>query len=472
MRTSRTDPSDSDDHNDDRDDGTDTVRRRASRKGSSFSLSGRKSSTRRRADSAATERGNGDGENDGRESEREKEKEKKEKGDKRRSIAGWGMSWGKSSGKNKEKFANLKGGGETDEEASDDDETRSHRSTRSTRSAPASAAKSPKIRASKSPAPAPPLSRSSSRKREIASASPKIGKRVVAMHDYTARADDELGFTSGQEIAVVNQVSDDWWMGSLGGKSGLFPVAYVRVLTPGAGTPTVPALPARPPAVSTTPKDEDDGYAGDTSRFHSRSSAPGAGAASESEDSDHPFGDHYLIAPRAADVGYGYGYAGMPNSQGFDADSMISAASDVESMDEERPVLARRERSPSPDAWDRERERERKEREGRNGSGRTTPSSWRATPILQQGGPPVLPARAPSVKKAPPPPPPRRPSSTMMTLSSASASGSSVNVGTGTPPIPARPHVSRSGSSVGKTQGQVLGASVGRRTEVTESPFD
>jgi hypothetical protein len=421
-----------------RDEGT--IRRKASRKGSSFSLPGRKQSSRHRADSTATERGD-DGERSGKEGDKDKK-------DKRRSL-GWTMSWGKS-GKGKDKLK------DSDDEDSDDD-AKSHRSARSTRSNGAAVTKSPKIKSSA----APSLPRKTSgRMREGTLTAPASGsRRAVALYDYTGTAEDELSFSQGQELSVINQLSDDWWLGSFGGRQGLFPVSYVRVL-PAGSVPSPPALPTRP-----TPSNNDNGSYG----FPTAS--PVQHVASESEDSDHPFGDHYLVGPRKPDAGFGYGYAGPPGN--FDGNSIlsgVSAASDTESGDDERPVLGRR--SPSPDAWDREREREREERErdAKSGGGGGTPSSWRATPMMQGGGGsagrPALPVRAMSMKKTPPPPPPpRRPSSTTTSLSSASAS--SVNVG-GTPVMPPRPGASRGGSV---SKGAGLGASVGRR-EVHESPFD
>jgi hypothetical protein len=440
LRTPRGAGDDASDSDEDRGRESGSTSRRPSRKGSSFSLPGRKSSARRRADSTATERGD-NGERDDKDGD--KDKDKKEK---RRSLAGWGMSWGKSSGKGKDKFSGLKDGSrESDEDSGDD--TRSHRSARSTRSNGTPATKSPKIKSSGGPT----LARMSSGRLRETTSSATGNKKVVALYDYAERAEDELSFSQGQEIVVLQEVSDDWWLGTFGGKQGVFPVAYVRVIS--VGTPAPPILPARPPAT----KDNGD-IAGKWLDFPT---SPAHRIASESEDSDHPFGDHYLVAPRQPDAGFGYGYTGVPG--GFDRDSIISgaSASDADSNDEERLVLGRR--SPSPDAWDREREREKAERAK---SGTSTPSSWRATPLVQGGTPPVLPVRTLSAKKTPPPPPPRKPSSATASLSSASAS--SVNVG-GTPPIPPRPAPSRSGSSY---KGAGLGASVGRAPEVHESPFD
>jgi hypothetical protein len=54
------------------------------------------------------------------------------------------------------------------------------------------------------------------------------GKKVVrALYDFTGST-DELSFKSGNEIIVLNEVLDDWWMGELDGQRGLFPMSYTE----------------------------------------------------------------------------------------------------------------------------------------------------------------------------------------------------------------------------------------------------
>ena len=49
---------------------------------------------------------------------------------------------------------------------------------------------------------------------------------VTARFSFDAEADDELSFRSGDVISIIHEASEDWWEGSLGGKSGIFPKNY------------------------------------------------------------------------------------------------------------------------------------------------------------------------------------------------------------------------------------------------------
>ena len=56
------------------------------------------------------------------------------------------------------------------------------------------------------------------------------GKKLVrALYDFTGST-DELAFNAGDEILVLNEVLDGWWMGELGGRKGLFPTSYTEVI--------------------------------------------------------------------------------------------------------------------------------------------------------------------------------------------------------------------------------------------------
>ncbi|KAJ3750816.1 hypothetical protein DFH05DRAFT_1518992 [Lentinula detonsa] len=66
------------------------------------------------------------------------------------------------------------------------------------------------------------------------------GKKVMrALYDFDGAA-DELSFKVGDEIIVINEVLDGWWMGELNGRQGLFPTPYTE------GVPAKPPLPTRP----------------------------------------------------------------------------------------------------------------------------------------------------------------------------------------------------------------------------------
>lgn len=50
--------------------------------------------------------------------------------------------------------------------------------------------------------------------------------RVKAMYDFSAEEKDELDFSSGDIIEVVDQSDPSWWKGRLRGRVGLFPSNY------------------------------------------------------------------------------------------------------------------------------------------------------------------------------------------------------------------------------------------------------
>ncbi|XP_060705267.1 GRB2-related adapter protein 2a [Hemiscyllium ocellatum] len=52
-------------------------------------------------------------------------------------------------------------------------------------------------------------------------------RRVQAMFDFTAEADDELEFKTGDIIEVLDNTDPSWWKGCLWGRIGLFPSNYV-----------------------------------------------------------------------------------------------------------------------------------------------------------------------------------------------------------------------------------------------------
>lgn len=54
-------------------------------------------------------------------------------------------------------------------------------------------------------------------------------KIVRAMYDFSGSS-DELSFKTGNEIVVINEVLDDWWLGELHGQQGLFPASYTQPL--------------------------------------------------------------------------------------------------------------------------------------------------------------------------------------------------------------------------------------------------
>jgi hypothetical protein len=56
-------------------------------------------------------------------------------------------------------------------------------------------------------------------------------KLVRALHDFTGSS-DELTFKAGDEITVIHEVLDDWWLGVLSnGRKGLFPSTYTETIS-------------------------------------------------------------------------------------------------------------------------------------------------------------------------------------------------------------------------------------------------
>ena len=66
----------------------------------------------------------------------------------------------------------------------------------------------------------------------IAAAKPAAKKEGLAKaeYDYTAESKDDLEFHFGDEIVLVERVNADWLRGTLRGKTGLFPAAFVTII--------------------------------------------------------------------------------------------------------------------------------------------------------------------------------------------------------------------------------------------------
>lgn len=134
----------------------------------------------------------------------------------RMSVAGWANSAVSSvRGKKKEKFASLQ----------DDD---SDHPQGSEGNSPVSLS--------------PSFTKALRRKSQTNDGTPKESSRILkppslqdkkvvrALYDFNGSS-DELTFKAGDEIVVINEVLDGWWMGLLDGKQGLFPTPYTEAVS-------------------------------------------------------------------------------------------------------------------------------------------------------------------------------------------------------------------------------------------------
>lgn len=51
------------------------------------------------------------------------------------------------------------------------------------------------------------------------------------MYDYTAANQDELSFSKGQLINILDKTNPDWWKGEANRVTGLLPTNYVKMTT-------------------------------------------------------------------------------------------------------------------------------------------------------------------------------------------------------------------------------------------------
>ena len=57
---------------------------------------------------------------------------------------------------------------------------------------------------------------------------PSQSQRVQALYDFEPQEEGELRMRKGDIVTVVEKVDQNWWKGTCGSHSGLFPAPYVK----------------------------------------------------------------------------------------------------------------------------------------------------------------------------------------------------------------------------------------------------
>ena len=61
---------------------------------------------------------------------------------------------------------------------------------------------------------------------------PPVMPSCQALYDFDAESPGELSFKEGDTINLKTKIDDNWYEGTLNGRTGYFPVTYVSVLVP------------------------------------------------------------------------------------------------------------------------------------------------------------------------------------------------------------------------------------------------
>ncbi|KAF9235921.1 hypothetical protein BU15DRAFT_64466 [Melanogaster broomeanus] len=147
-------------------------------------------------------------------------------------------------------------------------------------------------------------------------------KLVKALYDFNSSS-DELPFKAGDEITVIHEVLDDWWLGMLkDGRKGLFPTTYTEPVSRPLTSSNFRSSPLEPEHINDLSDD-----------IHHRT------CSNDVTDDDESIHNYMRMEP--------------PNSAtsfGFDVQSMTSA---VEVDEEERHLMPIKQAdSPQAPRWD------------------------------------------------------------------------------------------------------------------------
>lgn len=249
----------------------------------------------------------------------------KDKGDKsiKTSVTGWASSAVSSirGKKDKENFVGLKDGqGGSDDDGVDD--------TNGTPSPPALRKKSSRNKVISSTSPSIPsrLLKKGSFHQSTSSLQEK--KLVRAVYGFTGSS-DELSFKVGDEIVLLNEVLEGWWMGELDGRKGLFPTTYTEPVT--ATSRSAPAIPQRigqwrKSLTGTATSSEEDEQSKKT-LVGGDDDSTSISLSLASDDDDHPFGDHLIAHSRSPVYGH-FGADGLDSAD--DTNSLRSNGSSIQ----------------------------------------------------------------------------------------------------------------------------------------------
>jgi len=58
----------------------------------------------------------------------------------------------------------------------------------------------------------------------------EAGEWAEALYDYSGQEAGDLDLREGERVRVTDKTSSDWWTGEIGGRKGVFPVTYVKLL--------------------------------------------------------------------------------------------------------------------------------------------------------------------------------------------------------------------------------------------------
>ncbi|KAF5327946.1 hypothetical protein D9758_016777 [Tetrapyrgos nigripes] len=331
----------------------------------------------------------------------------KDKVSKRMNVSGWASNaMGSLSGrgkkaKDKDTFTTLDDDENPSQRSSEEEQngyvTPGHKSQRSLTSLPGS------------------LRRKSSRGKSKERGSPHILPRILkppsmqekkavrALYDFSGSA-DELSFRVGDEIVVVNEVLEGWWMGELRGKQGLFPTSYTEP------APPKPPIPARPDTLGLLKSKSEPASA-------SRDSLSSNGYNDDYGPSDDEVFGSQPLSPNHSPF-FGGAMSHRPDTEsiasvdrGHDYDNRTNLVAEISRHHDQQSTSSSSSLANSTSSFTPIR-----------------PSAIRRLSAAEVSNTPI-----PSGKKAPPPPPPRR---------STTAIGN-----TASPPIPARRLSGFSGSA-------------------------